>query len=184
MPEEISLTPATIFLVAIAIVLGFLAAVPLSGVLVRFRANYTPKGLQLDGEGGVQPHTGPVIKSYFGMLKRVVRLEVRFRGFFGLCASQRSTSLREGLDSSKDSVSSCIVNPSLCTELIYNISPVPNLIATVVSMAFVAVLTGVFLNNTTAHKKYTAPVDGPWHRLAYSLFMTVIALPVVIITNR
>ncbi|EGN99882.1 hypothetical protein SERLA73DRAFT_180152 [Serpula lacrymans var. lacrymans S7.3] len=49
--------------------------VPLSGALVRFRAHYNPKGLQLDSEGGVQPHTGPVISSFFGMLKRVYRIE-------------------------------------------------------------------------------------------------------------
>ena len=32
--------------------------VPLTGVLIRFRANYNPKGLQLDAEGGAQAHTG------------------------------------------------------------------------------------------------------------------------------
>ena len=62
--------------VILSLVIGFLVAVPLSGTLVRFRANYTPKGLQLDGEGGVQPHTGPVVNSYFAMLWRVKRLEV------------------------------------------------------------------------------------------------------------
>lgn len=51
--------------------------VPLTGALVRFRANYNPKGLQLDAEGGAQPHTGPVVSSFFGMLKRVYRIEVR-----------------------------------------------------------------------------------------------------------
>ena len=60
--------------------LSLLIAVPLTGVLVRFRANYTPKGLQLDGEGGVQPHTGPVVNSYFAMFARVRRLE----GWLGL----------------------------------------------------------------------------------------------------
>ncbi|KAI5121563.1 hypothetical protein M0805_000744 [Coniferiporia weirii] len=57
------------------LVASFLIAVPLAGTLVRFRANYTPKGLQLDGEGGVQPHTGPVVNSYFAMFKRIKRLE-------------------------------------------------------------------------------------------------------------
>lgn len=51
--------------------------VPLTGALVRFRANYNPKGLQLDAEGGVQPHTGPVVSTFFGMLRRVYRIEVR-----------------------------------------------------------------------------------------------------------
>lgn len=54
--------------------------VPLTGILVRFRANYNPKGLQLDAEGGAQAHTGPVIRSYFGMMKRVYQLEVSFLG--------------------------------------------------------------------------------------------------------
>ncbi|KAF9529361.1 hypothetical protein CPB83DRAFT_852536 [Crepidotus variabilis] len=49
--------------------------VPFSGVLVRYRANYNPKGLQLDGEGGAVPHTGPIVKSYFTMFGRVYRLE-------------------------------------------------------------------------------------------------------------
>lgn len=65
---------AILFVVSFA--LSFLIAIPLAGALVRFRANYTPKGLQLDGEGGVQPHTGPVVSSYFAMIKRVKRLEV------------------------------------------------------------------------------------------------------------
>ena len=63
--------------------LSLLIAVPLTGVLVRFRANYTPKGLQLDGEGGVQPHTGPVVNSYFAMFARVRRLEGWLRLYKG-----------------------------------------------------------------------------------------------------
>lgn len=47
-----------------------------TGALVRFRANYNPKGLQLDAEGGAQPYTGPVVSTFFGMLKRVHRIEV------------------------------------------------------------------------------------------------------------
>ncbi|KIK27755.1 hypothetical protein PISMIDRAFT_8139 [Pisolithus microcarpus 441] len=54
--------------------------VPLVGAIVRFRANYNPKGLQLDPEGDVQPHTGPVISSFFAMLKRVYDIE----GWLGL----------------------------------------------------------------------------------------------------
>ncbi|KAH7907111.1 mitochondrial carrier [Hygrophoropsis aurantiaca] len=59
--------------------LGFFLAilVPLTGALVRVRAHYNPKGVQLDPEpeGDVQPHTGPVMYSFFGMLKRVYRIE-------------------------------------------------------------------------------------------------------------
>jgi hypothetical protein len=52
--------------------------VPFYGIVVRFRANFNPKALQLDTEGGAQAHTGPVIKSLYAMMKRVYRLEVRF----------------------------------------------------------------------------------------------------------
>ncbi|KAF9044969.1 mitochondrial carrier domain-containing protein [Panaeolus papilionaceus] len=67
---------------------------PFTSVLVRFRANYNPKGLQLaDGneaeaeQGTVDspPVVGPVVKSYFGMFARVYRLEGIsgfFKGFF------------------------------------------------------------------------------------------------------
>ncbi|KZT41461.1 hypothetical protein SISSUDRAFT_1042814 [Sistotremastrum suecicum HHB10207 ss-3] len=58
-----------------SIFLSSLIAVPLIGTLVRFRANYTPKGLQLDQEGGAEAHVGPVVTSYFAMLLRVKRIE-------------------------------------------------------------------------------------------------------------
>lgn len=71
---------AIVLLVSLAISLAIL--VPLSGVLVRFRANYNPKALQLDTEGHVQAYTSPVITSYFAMLKRVYDIEVSlFPGF-------------------------------------------------------------------------------------------------------
>ena len=59
-----------------AMVITLAVFVPLTGVLVRFRANYNPKGLQLDTEGGAAPYTGPIVNSYFGMMFRVYRLEV------------------------------------------------------------------------------------------------------------
>lgn len=67
-------------LVAFSLFLALFLAitVPLTGTLVRLRANYNPKGLQLDPEDGVQPHTGPVVTGYFAMLVRVRRLEVSF----------------------------------------------------------------------------------------------------------
>ncbi|XP_006461136.1 hypothetical protein AGABI2DRAFT_192673 [Agaricus bisporus var. bisporus H97] len=55
--------------------ISLLIVVPLTGVLVRFRANYNPKALQLDAEGGAAPHTGPVVNSYFSMMARVWRIE-------------------------------------------------------------------------------------------------------------
>jgi hypothetical protein len=64
-------------LAALAISLAIF--VPLTGVLVRLRANYNPKGLQLDSERDAVPHTGPVVRSYFKMMGRVYRIEVRSR---------------------------------------------------------------------------------------------------------
>ncbi|KAJ7703136.1 hypothetical protein B0H17DRAFT_1157230 [Mycena rosella] len=63
-----------------SLLLSLAIVVPLSGVLVRFRANYTPRGLALDNEGSAVPHTGPVVQSYFMMFKRVWQIE----GFSGL----------------------------------------------------------------------------------------------------
>ncbi|KAH7888747.1 mitochondrial carrier [Phlebopus sp. FC_14] len=65
--------------------------VPLTGALVRFRAHYNPKGLQLDAEGDVQPHTGPVITSYVAMLKRVYKIEGWPGLYKGLMPSAIST---------------------------------------------------------------------------------------------
>ena len=73
-PEEVVV--AVSLLIIPSIIVTFSLLVPLTGVLVRFRANYNPKGLQLDAEGAAAPHTGPVITSYFSMFKRVWRLEV------------------------------------------------------------------------------------------------------------
>ena len=68
--------PLVLFL---ALVISLVVFVPFTGVLVRFRANYNPKGLQLDSDGGAVPYTGPVLRSYFGMMARVYRLEVCIR---------------------------------------------------------------------------------------------------------
>ncbi|KAI0058094.1 mitochondrial carrier [Artomyces pyxidatus] len=67
----------TIALLFFLLFLGvsLLVSVPLTGTLVRLRANYNPKGLQLDPEDGVQPHTGPVVGGFFSMMGRVRRLE-------------------------------------------------------------------------------------------------------------
>ncbi|KAF8554162.1 hypothetical protein OG21DRAFT_1497198 [Imleria badia] len=82
----------------ILVVLGSLAfsiaiLVPLTGALVRFRAHYNPKGLQLDPEGDVQPHTGPVITSFVAMLMRVYRIE----GWPGLYKGLMPTLLTTGI---------------------------------------------------------------------------------------
>jgi hypothetical protein len=65
------------FLLVGSLAVSLAVLVPLTGALVRFRAHYNPKGLQLDPEGDVQPHTGPVITSFLAMLMRVYRIEVR-----------------------------------------------------------------------------------------------------------
>lgn len=65
-----------ILTVLLTVLAGLLITVPLTGALVRLRANYNPKGLQLDDEGNAEPHTGPVVTSFFSMLGRVKRIEV------------------------------------------------------------------------------------------------------------
>ncbi|KAF8973223.1 hypothetical protein BDZ97DRAFT_666234 [Flammula alnicola] len=74
-----------------AMVISLACFVPLTGVLVRFRANYNPKGLQLDSEGGAAPHTGPVVNSYFQMLFRVYRIEGLAGLYKGLMPTAIST---------------------------------------------------------------------------------------------
>lgn len=68
---------AAVFFFLVFLAFFLVVTVPLNGTLVRLRANYNPKGLQLDEEDGVQPHTGPVVTSFFVMMARVKRLEVR-----------------------------------------------------------------------------------------------------------
>jgi len=68
-----------LIIVLVALAVSLLVTVPIVGGLVRLRANYNPKGLQLDEEGVVHPYTGPQLTSFFGMLARVKRLEVRPR---------------------------------------------------------------------------------------------------------
>ena len=67
-------------ILSFSLALTLTVIVPFTGVLVRFRANYNPKSLHLDTEGGVVPHTGPVVTSYIAMFGRVYRIEVcKFR---------------------------------------------------------------------------------------------------------
>ncbi|KAI0288535.1 mitochondrial carrier [Russula brevipes] len=81
------ITSLLLFFLFLAVFL--LITVPLTGALVRLRANYNPKGLQLDPEEGVQPHTGPVVTSFFVMLSRVRQLE----GWGGLMKGMMPTLL-------------------------------------------------------------------------------------------
>ena len=68
-----------LLIIVVGLAVSLLITVPIAGALVRLRANYNPKGLQLDDEGVVHPYTGPQLTSFFGMLSRVKRLEVRAR---------------------------------------------------------------------------------------------------------
>jgi len=62
-------------LVSLVVLLAILPAVPLTGAVVRLRAKYDPRGIQLDPEDGEQPRTGPAVTSFFAMLARVHRIE-------------------------------------------------------------------------------------------------------------
>ncbi|KAH9839531.1 mitochondrial carrier [Rhodofomes roseus] len=62
-------------ILTVSLGVSLLITVPLTGALVRLRANYNPRGLQLDAEGNIEPHTGPVVTSFIGMLRRVKRIE-------------------------------------------------------------------------------------------------------------
>lgn len=85
----------------LALILGLIAtiaaslaiAIPLTGALVRLRANFNPKSIQLDDEGNVEPHAGPVVTSFFGMLKRVKRIEAGTQSSFHKTARLISVSL-------------------------------------------------------------------------------------------
>lgn len=78
-------------LVFLGVCVGELVSIPFVGVLIRFRANFSPKGLTLDEDGGTQPHAGPVVTSYFAMFGRVVKLEGWSGLFKGLMPSIVST---------------------------------------------------------------------------------------------
>ncbi len=53
---------------------SLLITMPLTGTLVRLRANFNPKSIRLDDEGNVD--TQRPATSFFGMFARVKRLEV------------------------------------------------------------------------------------------------------------
>lgn len=78
--------------------------VPLNGALVRLRANFNPKSIQLDAEGNFEPHTGPVVTSFFGMLKRVKRIEVRLPMVYAVLTSDGFHLCRVGAGYTRASV--------------------------------------------------------------------------------
>lgn len=77
-PSPVEILAGLVAFVLIFAVFAIILAlsVPFTGTLVRYRASYNPRGIALDVEGGATPPTGPVVKSYFGMMARVYRIEV------------------------------------------------------------------------------------------------------------
>ena len=93
-------------IILFAIVVSSLVTIPFVGVIVRFRANYNPKGLRLDAEGDATPHTGPIVRSLTAMFLRVRDLEVRCPKWYTLLCYLRVLSMfRDGPDCTRDSVS-------------------------------------------------------------------------------
>jgi hypothetical protein len=78
----------TVIVGILAALVGLALFVPFLGVVVRFRSNYTPKGLHLGGEDteataqqlSQDPRVGPVVNSLWAMFWRVRRIE----GWMGL----------------------------------------------------------------------------------------------------
>ncbi|KAF9222285.1 hypothetical protein BS17DRAFT_708970 [Gyrodon lividus] len=76
-------------LFSVVLVITFIAVVPLGGNIVRVRAQYTPKVVQLDPENSTDAPGRSVMKSYWGMMRRIYRLE-GWRGLLkGIGALQR-----------------------------------------------------------------------------------------------
>ncbi|KAJ7229499.1 hypothetical protein C8J57DRAFT_1387230 [Mycena rebaudengoi] len=68
--------PFTIIALTISLTVWFIISMPFIGVLVRYRANYVPKRVRLDTEDGTANETGSDSNlGYFGMMKRVYRIE-------------------------------------------------------------------------------------------------------------
>ncbi|KAI0093056.1 mitochondrial carrier [Irpex rosettiformis] len=144
-------------------VTGMIAAslavsVPLTGALVRLRANFNPKSIQLDAEGNVEPHTGPVVTSFFGMLARVKRIEGWSGLYKGLMPMLLETSLLSifvlvALDSSAMRYGGRIPSTGILGRLAYaTVALILNLPAVVVT-----------------YRAITTPYRLPYFRPIYSL---------------
>ncbi|KAG9311737.1 mitochondrial carrier [Chiua virens] len=73
-PEDMNGLLFTFVLISMGVVATSAAImIPLNGMVIRSRAQYNPKGLQLDSDE--QPRTSSVITSSFAMLVRVRRIE-------------------------------------------------------------------------------------------------------------
>ncbi|KAH8989986.1 mitochondrial carrier, partial [Lactarius akahatsu] len=139
-----SITSLLLFAIFLSV---FLITVPLTGALVRLRANYNPKGLQLDPEDGVQPHTGPVITSFFFMLCRVRSLEV----WAGLMKGTGTLTCRHYYPAVLSLFSAIFLDASLLRP--------PN------------------------HGIYNTPATKIWDTFVYNIFLMLVSLPKMIITD-
>ncbi|KAJ7579106.1 hypothetical protein C8J56DRAFT_336647 [Mycena floridula] len=72
MLSDVNLIVLVFWLVSLTATLAI--AIPLTGILIRVRANFVPKRLQLTTEDGEEAVPG-IVNSYFGILKRVYRIE-------------------------------------------------------------------------------------------------------------
>lgn len=175
--------------------------IPLTGALVRLRgepqfsrrgtslearadvawtANYNPKALQLDSEGNANVHTGPIVTSFIGMLRRVYRIEVRHSSCAGSCPHALITIIQgwAGLYKGLSMLSTCVYS-STVTVLTHVI--VPTAIASTIMTGFaVAALDSKRL----AHGRVDPPDVGIFATLVYSIFGMLVALPAAIITYR
>ncbi|KAG1754728.1 mitochondrial carrier [Suillus paluster] len=119
--------------------LGLLQAIlmPLYGALVRFRAHYNPMGLQLDSEseGDVQPRTGPVISSFFAMLRRVHKIE----GWSGLYKGLMPLLLSQSLSFSFFFLMIFLSNSNLLHVASYVDTLIYNIFAMLVSLPLVVI---------------------------------------------
>ncbi|EJF65405.1 mitochondrial carrier [Dichomitus squalens LYAD-421 SS1] len=84
------------FTLTFSLVVSLGITVPFTGALVRLRANYNPRALQLDPEGNVNVHTGPIVTSFFGMLRRVYRIEGWAGLYKGLMPTASATIVMTG----------------------------------------------------------------------------------------
>ncbi|KAG6827887.1 hypothetical protein H0H92_010096 [Tricholoma furcatifolium] len=86
-----------ISLLVLDIVISLGITIPLVGVLVRYRAHYSPKAVQLGAEDAVPARTGPTIGGYFSTFKRVYKLEARVFWILHVVNSHLAALLHAGM---------------------------------------------------------------------------------------
>lgn len=163
--------------VSLAIYLAI--AVPLVGALVRLRANFNPKSIQLDAEGNVEPHTGPMVTSFCGMLARVKRIEAsRSPPTDRTSRLRRVPCARAGAGCTRDLVR-CFCSSSTGAFADYR-NVVPTILETLALTVFVVLA----LDSDAIRYGARAPNTGILGTLAYATIALVLNLPAVVITFR